>query len=149
MQKLAAEVLHRSDIRGIDSHGVARLHCYFDMLKLGRINPKPQLKIVRESASTATVDGDNGLGLVVGPKANEIAMNKAADAGTGWVSVCNTNHYGIAGYYVLEALKHDLIGWGDDQHNQARSPTLGRKPHPWYQSYRYRLSGQERAANSH
>src|SRR5690606_9029983 len=63
---LAAEVLATSDLRGIDSHGVARLHTYFDMLTLGRINPKPELKIVRETASTATVDGDNGLGLVVG-----------------------------------------------------------------------------------
>src|SRR5215468_536740 len=107
----AADVLSRSDLRGIDSHGVARLHTYFDMLELGRINPKPKVKIVRESASTATVDGDNGLGLVVGPKANAIAMSKAREAGSGWVSVCNTNHYGIAGWYVLEALKHDLIGW--------------------------------------
>ncbi|NJR43709.1 MAG: Ldh family oxidoreductase, partial [Akkermansiaceae bacterium] len=62
-------------------------------------------------ASTATVDGDNGLGLVVGPKANEIAMDKAERAGSGWVSVCNTNHFGIAGYYPLQALERDLIGW--------------------------------------
>ncbi len=107
----AATVLAASDLRGIDSHGVARLHTYFDMLTLGRINPNPKIKIVRQSASTATVDGDNGLGLVVGPAANQIAMDKAATAGTGWVSVCNTNHFGIAGYYVLEALKQDLIGW--------------------------------------
>ena len=84
---LAAEILALSDLRGIESHGVARLHSYFDMLDLGRINPRPQLEIVRESASTATVDGDNGLGLVVGPKANQIAMEKAAGAGTGWVTV--------------------------------------------------------------
>src|SRR5437879_6988958 len=87
----AAEVLAKSDLRGIDSHGVARLHTYFDMLELGRINPKPNIKIVREKASVATVDGDNGLGLVVGPKANEIAMDKAETFGSGWVSVCNTN----------------------------------------------------------
>src|ERR1041384_5397339 len=67
--RLAAEVLSTSDRRGIDSHGVARLHTYFDMLTLGRINPKPNVKIVREKKSVATVDGDNGLGLVVGPKA--------------------------------------------------------------------------------
>ncbi len=107
----AAEVLATADLRGIDSHGVARLHTYFDMLTLGRINPEPQIRIVRQSASTATVDGDNGLGLVVGPAANRIAMDKAAGAGTGWVSVCNSNHFGIAGYYVLQALKQDLIGW--------------------------------------
>ncbi|MBI2368129.1 MAG: Ldh family oxidoreductase, partial [Deltaproteobacteria bacterium] len=73
----AADILARSDLRGIDSHGVARLHTYFDMLELGRINPKPKIKIVREKGSVATVDGDNGLGLVIGPKANEIAMEKA------------------------------------------------------------------------
>src|SRR5262245_21834502 len=84
---LAADVLAKSDLRGIDSHGIARLHTYFEMLELGRINPKPKIKIIREKASVATVDGDNGLGLVVGPKANEIAMDKADQHGSGWVSV--------------------------------------------------------------
>ena len=84
---LAADVLIKSDLRGIDSHGVARLHTYFEMLELGRINPKPKIRIVREKASVATVDGDNGLGLVVGPKANESAMDKAERHGSGWVSV--------------------------------------------------------------
>src|ERR687897_2129386 len=107
----AADVLARSDLRGIDSHGVARLHTYFEMLELGRINPRPNIKIVREKFSVATIDGDNGLGLVVAPKANAIAMDKAEQHGSGWVSVCNTNHFGIAGYYPLQALKRDLIGW--------------------------------------
>ena len=107
--RTAATVLQSADLRGIDSHGVARLHTYFDMLELGRINPRAKVSIVRETASTATVDGDNGLGLVVGPKANAIAMEKALAAGSGWVSVRNTNHYGIAGWYVLEALKRELI----------------------------------------
>ena len=75
--RLAADVLAKADLRGIDSHGVARLHTYFEMLTLGRINSKPNVKIVRDKLSVATVDGDNGLGLVVGPKANEIAMEKA------------------------------------------------------------------------
>ncbi len=121
----AAEVLATSDLRGIESHGVARLHTYFDMLSLGRINPRPQIKIVRESASTATVDGDNGLGLVVGPQANEIAMEKAETAGTGWVSVRNTNHYGIAGYYVLKALERDLIGWAMTNSTKLVAPLWG------------------------
>src|SRR5947199_2212216 len=107
----AAEVLACADLRGIDSHGVARLRTYFEMLALGRINPGPQIKIVRSTLSTATVDGDNGLGLVVGPQSNRMAMDMAEKAGSGWVSVRNTNHYGIAGYYVLKALERDLIGW--------------------------------------
>ena len=65
---IASDVLATADLRGIDSHGIARLITYHDMLVLGRINPEPTITITRESASTATVDGDNGLGLVVGPK---------------------------------------------------------------------------------
>src|SRR5467141_3568725 len=98
----AADVLASADLRGIDSHGVARLTSYFDLLSEGLINPTPKIKIVRSTPSTATVDGDNGLGLVVGPQANEIAMDMAGKAGSGWVSICNTNHYGIAGYTGLK-----------------------------------------------
>jgi len=121
----AAEVLGKSDLRGIDSHGVARLHTYFEMLELGRINPKPTVKIIREKASVATVDGDNGLGLVVGPKANDIAMDKAEQHGSGWVSVCNTNHFGIAGYYVLKALEKDLIDWAMTNSTKLVAPLWG------------------------
>src|SRR5713226_5992070 len=123
--KQAADVLAKSDLRGIDSHGVARLHTYFDMLELGRINPKPQIKIVREKLSVATVDGDNGLGLVVGPKANEIAMEKAEKYGSGWVSVCHTNHFGIAGYYPLKALERGLIGWAMTNTTKLVAPLWG------------------------
>jgi len=123
--ELAADVLAKSDLRGIDSHGVARLHSYFEMLELGRINPKPKIKIIRERASVAAVDGDNGLGLVVGPKANEIAMDKAEQHGSGWVSVSNTNHFGIAGYYPLKALERDLIGWAMTNTTKLVAPLWG------------------------
>jgi len=121
----AAGVLAKSDLRGIDSHGVARLHTYFEMLELDRINPKPKIKILREKASVATIDGDNGLGLVVGPKANEIAMDKAEQHGSGWVSVCNSNHFGIAGYYPLKALERDLIGWAMTNSTKLVAPLWG------------------------
>ena len=123
--RTAATVLQAADLRGIDSHGVARLHTYFDLLQAGRIDPKPNVTIVRESPSTATVDGGNGLGLVVGPKANAIAMEKARMVGSGWVTVRNTNHYGIAGYYVLEALKRDLIGWSMTNTTKFVAPLWG------------------------
>jgi LDH2 family malate/lactate/ureidoglycolate dehydrogenase len=121
----AADVLLKSDLRGIDSHGVARLHTYVEMLELGRINPQPKIKIVREKSSVATIDGDNGLGLVVGPKANEIAMDKAEKHGSGWVSVCNTNHFGIAGYYPLKALERDLIGCAMTNSTKLVAPLWG------------------------
>ena len=123
--RVAADVLATSDLRGIDSHGVARLHCYVDMLELGRINPHPNPRIVRETPSTATFDGDNGLGLVVGPKANALAMEKAAAVGSGWVSVRNSNHFGIAGYYPLQALQRDLIGWAMTNSTKLVAPLWG------------------------
>ncbi|MDA1260446.1 MAG: Ldh family oxidoreductase [Planctomycetota bacterium] len=122
---LASEVLATADLRGVDSHGVARLRTYHDMLALGRINPRPRLSIVRETASTATVDGDNGLGLVVGPKANRIAMDKADAAGSGWVSVRNTNHYGLAAYYPLRALERGMIGWSMTNSTKLVAPLWG------------------------
>lgn len=121
----AADVLACADLRGIDSHGIARLHSYFEMLSEGGINPKPNIEIVRSTLSTATVDGDNGLGLVVGPKANRIAMDLAEKAGSGWVSVRNTNHFGIAGYYVLKALERDLIGWAMTNSTKLVAPLWG------------------------
>lgn len=121
----AAEVLSAADLRGIDSHGVSRLQTYVEMLEAGRINPRPQIKIVRQTPSTATVDGDNGLGLVVGPAANRIAMEKATQCGSGWVSVANSNHYGIAGYYPLQALEQDLIGWSMTNSTKLVHPLWG------------------------
>ncbi len=106
----AASVLGLADVRGIDSHGIARLHTYVGLLREGAINPQPKPGIAVESDATATIDGDNGMGLVVGPIANRVAIEKASSFGTGWVAVRNTNHFGIAGYYVLESLAHDLIG---------------------------------------
>jgi L-2-hydroxycarboxylate dehydrogenase (NAD+) len=123
--KQAADVLACADLRGIDSHGVARLHSYFDMLSLRRINPRPQIKTVQSTLSTATVDGDNGLGLVVGPQANRMAMELAEKSGSGWVSARNTNHFGIAGYYVLQALEHDLIGWAMTNSTKLVAPLWG------------------------
>jgi LDH2 family malate/lactate/ureidoglycolate dehydrogenase len=108
---LAADVLASADLRGIDTHGVARLAQYVEMFKQGRINPRPDIRVVRESPSTATVDGDNGLGLVVGPRANLMAMDKAEAVGSGWVAVRNSNHFGAGEYYPLQGLPRELIVW--------------------------------------
>lgn len=108
---LASDVLVTADLRGVDSHGVARLDGYVRLYDHGRLNPTPEIKIIHETPSTATVDGDKGLGLVVAPFAMKIAMQKAANVGSGWVSVQNSNHYGIAGYHAMLALSQDMIGW--------------------------------------
>ncbi|MFO0808245.1 MAG: Ldh family oxidoreductase [Gemmataceae bacterium] len=107
----AADVLLCADLRGIDSHGVVRLSAYAANLATGRFNPRPNITVLRRTPATARLDGDNGLGLVVGPWANALAAELAESAGTGWVSVGNSTHFGIAGYYVLECVKRGLIGW--------------------------------------
>ena len=107
---LASKVLVSADLRGVDSHGVARLSGYVRLWEAHRINAKPNIKITNETPSTAVVDGDKGLGLVVAPYALNIAIEKAKIAGTGWVAVKNSNHYGIAGYHAMLALDHDMIG---------------------------------------
>lgn len=107
---LAADVLIRSDLRGVDSHGVARLSGYVRLWEKNRINAKPHITIAHETATTATVDGDGGLGLVVAPFAMKIAIEKAKKYGSGWVAVKNSNHFGIAGYHSLLAVEQDMIG---------------------------------------
>jgi LDH2 family malate/lactate/ureidoglycolate dehydrogenase len=107
---LATDVLLRSDLRGIDSHGVARLSGYIRLWEKERINATPNIRVVHETPTTATVDGDAGLGLVVAPFAMKIAMEKAAIYGSGWVAVKNSNHFGIAGYHALLAVEKDMIG---------------------------------------
>ncbi len=108
--ELATKVLLSADLRGIDSHGIARLIGYVRLWDAKRVNASPQIKVLHQTPSTATVDGDSGLGLVVAPKAMQMAIDKAKNVGTGWVSVQNSNHFGIAGYHAMLALQHDMIG---------------------------------------
>lgn len=120
----AANALLSADLRGVDSHGVARLSGYTRLWDAGRVNAKPSIKIVHETASTAVVDGDSGLGLVVAPYAMQVAIGKAKNAGTGWVSVKNSNHFGIAGYHAMMALQHDMIGIAMTNASALVAPTF-------------------------
>lgn len=124
---LASDVLVSADARGIDSHGVARLAGYVRLFDNGRLNTKPQVKVLHETPSTATLDGDRGLGLIVAPKAMEIACEKAALAGTGWVAVQNSNHFGIAGYHAMKALPSQMIGWAMTHAAPLVTPTFSKE----------------------
>ncbi|WPU95089.1 Ldh family oxidoreductase [Mucilaginibacter sabulilitoris] len=120
---LAADVLLRSDLRGIDSHGVARLSGYVRLWEKNRINATPNIQIAHETPTTATVDGDAGLGLVVAPFAMQVAIQKAEQYGSGWVSVRNSNHFGIAGYHALMAVEKDMIGFAMTNASPLVAPT--------------------------
>jgi len=121
--QLAADVLIRSDLRGIDSHGIARLSGYVRLWEKNRINSKPDIRIVHETPSTATIDGDSGLGLVIAPFAMKVAIEKAEKYGSGWVSVRNSNHFGIAGYHALMAVEKDMIGFAMTNASPLVAPT--------------------------
>jgi LDH2 family malate/lactate/ureidoglycolate dehydrogenase len=121
--RLAADVLLKSDLRGIDSHGVARLRGYVRLWENKRINARPDIQIVHQTATTATVDGDAGLGLIVAPFAMRLAIEKAQQYGSGWVSVRNSNHFGIAGYHALMAAEKDMIGFAMTNASPLVSPT--------------------------
>lgn len=122
--ELATDVLLNADLRGIDSHGIARLSGYVRLWDAKRVNAAPNIQKVHESPSTAVVDGDSGLGLVVAPKAMEIAIEKAKVAGTGWVAVRNSNHFGIAGHHAMMALEHDMIGIAMTNASPLVAPTF-------------------------
>jgi len=122
--EIATVSLLSADVRGVDSHGIARLSGYVRLWEVKRINASPVIKIVHETSSTAVVDGDAGLGLVVAPQAMQVAIDKAKKVGTGWVSVKNSNHFGIAGIDAMMALEHDMIGIAMTNASPLVSPTF-------------------------
>ena len=121
---IATQVLLSADLRGVDSHGIARLSGYVRLWEVDRVNANPNISIVHETPSTAVVDGDRGLGLVVAPAAMKVAIDKARNVGTGWVSVKNSNHFGIAGFHAMMALEHDMIGIAMTNASPLVAPTF-------------------------
>lgn len=120
----ATKALLSADVRGIDSHGVARLSGYVRLWEAKRVNATPVIKIIHETPSTAVVDGDSGLGLVIAPFAMQIAIEKAKQVGTGWVSVQNSNHFGIAAHHAMMALEHDMMGIAMTNASPLVAPTF-------------------------
>ncbi|HRG83527.1 MAG TPA: Ldh family oxidoreductase [Chitinophagaceae bacterium] len=120
----ATKALLSADLRGIDSHGVARLSGYVRLWEVKRVNANPNIKIIHETPSTAVVDGDSGLGLVVAPFAMQLAIEKAKQCGTGWVSVQHSNHFGIAAHHAMMALEHDMMGIAMTNASPLVAPTF-------------------------
>lgn len=124
--RITADVLVTADLRGIDSHGVARLRRYVNGLRDGMMIARPEVQVVMETPTTALVDAGAGLGQPVSYRAMERAIQKARDLGSGFVTVRNSNHYGIAGYYAMMALKQDCIGISMTNAAVLVVPTFGR-----------------------
>jgi len=127
--RIVADVLLSADLRGVDSHGVIRLDTYYgSRLRRGLIDPRPTIRVINETLATVALDAGAAMGHVVGHQAMERAIQKAREVGVGMATVRNSNHYGIAGYYAMMALPHDMIGISYTNSQPLVAPTYGRTP---------------------
>ena len=126
---ICADVLLESDRRGIESHGVNRFKpIYIDRIVAGIQQPVTKFEIIRETPTTAVVDGHDGMGQVIGYKSMTMAIEKAKKYGMGMVAARNSCHYGIAGYYATMATKAGMIGITGTNARPSIAPTFGVEP---------------------
>ncbi|MDQ2909284.1 MAG: Ldh family oxidoreductase [Candidatus Eremiobacteraeota bacterium] len=131
-----ADVLVAADLRGVESHGVARLQSYYvSRIRSGKLKPDATVTVARETPTSIVLDADNGLGHPAGKRAMECVIDKARQSGAAFGAVRNSNHYGIAGYYAMLALKADLIGISSTNSVRYGAPTYGKTimlgTNPW------------------
>jgi LDH2 family malate/lactate/ureidoglycolate dehydrogenase len=125
----AADVLLYADLRGVETHGVSNmLRVYVHQYQAGELNPRPELTILRESPSTAALDGGNALGIIQGPKAMRMAIEKARATGAGIVTLRNVGHTGAVGYHAMLAADQDMIGVSLTAGGRLVAPTFGAEP---------------------
>ncbi|MDD2353665.1 MAG: Ldh family oxidoreductase, partial [Atribacterota bacterium] len=126
--EIASDVLISANKVGMDSHGIDRLKTYYyDKLNSGIVNKETNIEIINNQLTTAVVDGHGGIGLVIGRKSMQLAIEKAKKYGLGMVAVRNSNHYGFAGYYAQMAIDNEMIGITGTNTPPYVAPTFGIK----------------------
>jgi len=125
--EIVGDVLVAADMRGIESHGVARLESFYvNPIRSNHTKPNPNYAVVREAETTVLYDADNGLGHPISKMAMQRVLEKTKQHGAAFGAVRNSNHYGIAGYYAMMALEHDMIGMSSTNSVKYAAPTFGR-----------------------
>jgi L-2-hydroxycarboxylate dehydrogenase (NAD+) len=125
----AADVLTMTDLRGVETHGVSNmLRMYVRDYRAGKLDPRPGWRVVRESPATAVIDAERRLGIIVGPKAMRLAMDKARRVGVGVVTVVNSGHFGAIGHYAMQAAAADMVGVCFTGAGLSVVPTFASKP---------------------
>lgn len=140
---IVADSLVQANLRGVDSHGVARVGIYVKRLKMGLVNPQPNVAVVQESAATLLVDGDNGMGQVVGVRALDLGLDKAKESGGVSVGVRRSNHYGAGAYYVQRAVARDTIAFAYSNAPPTMAPWGGVDPYIGTNPYAYGVPAGE------
>src|SRR5213594_3481229 len=124
-----ADVLTMTDLRGVETHGVSNmLRQYVRDYKAGKLDPRPGWRVVRQSPGTAVIDAERRLGIMVGPKAMRLAIEKARAVGVGVVTVYNSGHFGAIGHYAMQAAQQDMIGVCFTGASVSVVPTFAAKP---------------------
>jgi L-2-hydroxycarboxylate dehydrogenase (NAD+) len=124
-----ADVLTMTDLRGVETHGVSNmLRAYVRDYKAGKLDPRPGWRVVRESPGTTVIDAERRLGIIVGPKAMRLAVDKARRVGVGVVTVYNSGHFGAIGHYAMQAALHDMVGVCFTGAGLSVVPTFASKP---------------------
>jgi LDH2 family malate/lactate/ureidoglycolate dehydrogenase len=140
---ILADSLVQANLRGVDSHGVTRVGIYVERLKMGLVNPRPNVEVVRESDATLLVDGDNGMGQVVGVRALDLGLDKAKESGGVSVGVKRSNHYGAGAYYVQRAVARDTIAFAYSNAPPTMAPWGGVEPYVGTNPYAYGVPAGE------
>jgi LDH2 family malate/lactate/ureidoglycolate dehydrogenase len=125
--EIVADLLTRSDLRGVETHGVTRLPIYIQRLQKGYVRVKSQITIVKEKGPTIFLDAHGSMGHIVAYQAMEKAIRKAEEHGIGWVSVKDSGHFGVAGLFPMMALKEDFIGYIVSNSAPIMAPWGGRE----------------------
>jgi L-2-hydroxycarboxylate dehydrogenase (NAD+) len=124
-----ADVLTMTDLRGVETHGVSNmLRAYVRDYKAGKLDPRPGWRMVRESPGTAVIDAEKRLGIILGPRAMRLAMDKARQVGVGVVTVYNAGHFGAIGHYAMQAAQADMVGTCFTAAGLHVVPTFAAKP---------------------
>ncbi len=123
--EITADTMLAANLRGVDTHGVMRVVFYANKIRGGVVNPRVDLTPVKETAATALLDGKDGLGQVIAYRAMDLAIRKAKEAGSCFVTVRNSNHLGMCAYYSMMALPHDMIGFTTTNASPRLAPTGG------------------------
>lgn len=125
---LVSDCLVKANLRGVDSHGVSRIPIYAKRLRLKLVNPRPNIQATRVAPAASLVDGDDGMGMIVGTRAMAEAIAIARESGMGLTGVHRSTHYGMAAYYVLQAISEDCIGFAFTNSSPGMPPWGGSKP---------------------
>ncbi|MCC6174222.1 MAG: Ldh family oxidoreductase [Chloroflexi bacterium] len=142
--RIVTDNLIEANLRGVDTHGITRLLAiYIRRLKVGIVKARPNIRIVSDNPSSIVVDGDNGLGAVVGAWAMRAAIARAGQTGACWAGIRNSNHFGATAYFTTMAANADMVGIGMTNGPASMAPWGGKEPYFSTNPFSFAVPGQD------